>query len=563
MLLVLVWGGHQEGLAGGGPENVLLVVNPSNFDSLTIANHYVQLRQIPASNVFHLDWSSAEFETDLETAREQILRPVFQEIAKRQLGRQIDYVVYSAGYPYAVNFAEVAPASTKFAKASLTGLTYLHEYVLQGSLLFKSPTANFYMRHPDPSITLPTQGFRARYGFDLRGRRRSEGGRRYVLSMMLGYTGGSGNRRREVIDYLERSARADGTLPRGTIYYVRNDDVRSRARHDHFDRAVAELARLGVRAEVVPGVLPRDKQDVQGVTMGAARFDWPASGSRILPGAIGDNFTSFGGVLRGNSQTLLCEFLRQGAAGACGTVVEPYAIPQKFPHPMIHVHYARGCSLAEAFYQSVYGPYQQLLVGDPLCQPWARAPQVRVSGLEPGQRVREAVTLAPVAIPAAGRPVRRFEFFVDGVLATQSRPGETARFDSRKLADGYHELRVVAIEDSEIEVQGRATIPFFSANSQLSIDCRVTPAAIVPSGEEVTVAIQCAGAESLLLFHNHRQIASVEGDRGQLRIDSAALGSGPVRLQAVGKAAGDAGRHVFSAPLYLQVQPPAAAVGDS
>ena len=33
--------------AGGGPENVFLVVNPQSQGSLAIANNYIQLRHIP------------------------------------------------------------------------------------------------------------------------------------------------------------------------------------------------------------------------------------------------------------------------------------------------------------------------------------------------------------------------------------------------------------------------------------------------------------------------------------------------------------------------------------
>ena len=43
-------------LAGGGPENVLLLVNANSDASKTIANHYIHWRQIPASNVLYLDW---------------------------------------------------------------------------------------------------------------------------------------------------------------------------------------------------------------------------------------------------------------------------------------------------------------------------------------------------------------------------------------------------------------------------------------------------------------------------------------------------------------------------
>ena len=54
----------------------------------------------------------------------------------------------------------------------------------------------------------------------------------------------------------------------------------------------------------------------------------------------------------------------------------------KFPLPSIQLHYVRGCSLAEAFYQSVSGPYQLLIVGDPLCQPWAVIPKITVAGVK-------------------------------------------------------------------------------------------------------------------------------------------------------------------------------------
>ena len=93
----------------------------------------------------------------------------------------------------------------------------------------------------------------------------------------------------------------------------------------------------------------------------------------------------------GAGQTPLSEFLRYGAAGSSGTVTEPFAIAEKFPSPMIQVHYARGCTLAEAFYQSVHGPYQLLIVGDPLCRPWADIPQVSVAGRR-GRRPRSAAS---------------------------------------------------------------------------------------------------------------------------------------------------------------------------
>ena len=90
------------------------------------------------------------------------------------------------------------------------------------------------------------------------------------------------------------------------------------------------LRKLGVKAEIVNGIIPQGKNDVQGAVVGKANFSWSQSGSTILAGAICENFTSFGGRLRENgSQTPLSVFMRHGAAGSSGTVDEPYSIQEK------------------------------------------------------------------------------------------------------------------------------------------------------------------------------------------------------------------------------------------
>ena len=64
-----------------------------------------------------------------------------------------------------------------------------------------------------------------------------------------------------------------------------------------FPQAVKELEELGVSAQIIKGTVPINRNDVQGVVMGTPDFDWKASGSTILPGAICDNFTSYGGIM--------------------------------------------------------------------------------------------------------------------------------------------------------------------------------------------------------------------------------------------------------------------------
>ena len=214
----------------------------------------------------------------------------------------------------------------------------------------------------------------------------------------------------------------------------------------------------GIEAEIEAGVAPYKKMDVVGAVLGRSVVDWPRYGSTILPGAICDNLTSYGGILQqGATQTPLTDFLRLGAAGSSGTVVEPMALQAKFPHPRIHVHYAGGATLAEAFYQSVAAPYQLLIVGDPLCRPWARTPQVQVDGLQPGQTVRGKLTLTPKSPPQTA--IKEYRVFLDGCYRSAIRPGQTVELDTAELPDGHHEIRLVAIEDSAVESQGRVIVP--------------------------------------------------------------------------------------------------------
>jgi hypothetical protein len=558
------------------------VVNRNSPTSLTIANHYVRLRQIPAGNVLTLPWDPAAATTSVDTFRREILTAVLTAIGKRRLTTQIDYVVYSSDFPWAVDLDSdltrflgpggaldkstlgappwqfQPPEGQKAARGSITGLTYLWQPVMAGLPHYLGLNSNQYMRlasvEQRDAVSL---GFRSTHAFGPHGEALDSGGRRYLLSMMLGVTAGRGNSLEEVLSYLRRSAAADGTHPRGTIYYVQNpaDPNRSKPRDSLFPAAVRRLKALGVAAEIVEGKVPIDQDDVQGVMMGTADFSWKASASTILPGAICEHFTSFGGVMRtGAGQTPLSEFLRYGAAGSSGTVVEPYNIPHKFPAPMIHVHYARGCTLAEAFYQSVSGPYQLLIVGDPLCRPWANIPRVTVEGVKPEAAVTGNLSLKPSAQFPGGSKVDHFEVFIDGWRRTTCGPGEALQSDTALLADGYHELRVVAVEAGLIQSQGRWIASITTANHGRKITASVSPTGTVRPGKPLVVTADSPGSTSIAVLHNSRLLGTIAGQRGQLEIDPAKLGSGPVQLRVVGLGQGGSTSYAWARPIELVVE---------
>ena len=144
-------------------ENLILVVNSSSADSLAVANHYIKLRNIPPLNVVYIDSFKILPNMDGESAHvkyfeSQVLKPVLEAIDKRGLRPQVQYIVYSAGFPTRVT---CQPQIGKFLKAtdqkydihfhapwvSLTSATFFHENIFSNTPDFVQLDANRYATH--------------------------------------------------------------------------------------------------------------------------------------------------------------------------------------------------------------------------------------------------------------------------------------------------------------------------------------------------------------------------------------------------------------------------------
>jgi uncharacterized protein (TIGR03790 family) len=564
MIVIACLSGHSMARAGGGPENVLLLVNSRSENSKTIANHYIELRKIPPQNVLYLDWPGSQHVTRGTYFRKRILMPALDAIESRRLNAQVDYLIYSTDFPSRVDLTNLFPGETLpkgyDGVASLTGATFLAPYIVGNSPAVAALQTNWYMPGSisqniaacQDVTNVPSRGFRAIYLWDQQTNRTNDQkvGQRYLLSTMLGVTYGRGNTVDEIISYLTRAVQADGKRPTGTIYFMANNDKRSKPRDACFAAVAAEINKRGVRAVVQQGTIPQGAKDVMGLMAGVAGFDWRASGSVILPGAICDHFTSFGGDMSADaSQTPLSEFLRNGAAGASGTVKEPHAIQAKFPLATLHLHYVRGCSLAESFYQSVRGPFQLLIVGEPLCQPWARFPTMTVNGVKANQEVRG--TLSVTAAGASGGPaVRVIDLFVDGRLTARTAPGNALNLDTTKLSDGYHELRFVGVAAGAIETQGRLIVPIMVNNHGAKLEFTLASNSTPDISGTVRVSVRQPGAEGIEIRQNSREVGRVKGESGDIEIPAATLGRGPVFLQAFSEGKSPAA----SVPVRIAIQ---------
>ena len=407
---------------------------------------------------------------------------------------------------------------------------------------------------PQPAI-----GFRSAMGWLQSGAPVApDAGRRYLISTMLACTSGRGNSVREALASLRRSVSADSTMPKGTVYYMKNPDVRSVTREWAFDAAAEKLKSLGVKAVVENGVLPEGKADVAGAMAGTLGFDWAASKSRILPGAICEHLTSCGGMLNeGDGQTPLTEFIKYGAAGASGTVSEPFAIQAKFPTPFIHSFYAQGCTLGEAFYQSVLGPYQLLIVGDALCKPWGRRLIVRADDLQPGAILKGTVKITPSATSPDHIEAAIFELYIDGKRGLIVKKGGVFNWDTRNVPDGAHEIAIVAGGSDLVASQGRIVIPVEVRNSDDVLKVSA------PGGRErawdkpIEVTASLPGAKEIVVMANVRPVGRIAGESGTASIDPRVLGQGPVRLMTVAVRDGAGPRQVVAKPIDLTIVPPA------
>ncbi len=349
---------------------------------------------------------------------------------------------------------------------------------------------------------------------------------RYFLSTQLAYIGLGGNSYGEVANYLRRAVEADYTSPGGTVYICKNSNVRSTAREPFFGALTSSMRGRGRRVVLLEKTkIPQGKSDVIGAVVGTAGFNWGKSKSTMVPGAICEHLTSFGAHYGTTSQTKISEFLRHGAAGSSGTIQEPLALHVKFPNPMIHAFYADGCTLAEAFYQSVHAPYQLMVAGDGLCQPFAKRAEFTLA--QSIGALKGTVTFTP---EGAGFD---YELWADGLPIAS---GASLEWDTTTALDGAHELAVVAVSKDALETRTRRSFVVEVDNLGAKLTAVAAKERYV-LGDSIRLRVE--GAKAYDVFCGSRKVD----------LASARLGPGRVRLDVRSKQA-------QAAPVWLDIVPP-------
>lgn len=416
-------------------------------------------------------------------------------------------------------------------------------------ILAKCPDNEF--RH------LPTRGFDARlfYSANSLTSPKHEHGVSYLLSMVLGVTRDLGITQAEAIEHLKRSASADYSRPHGAFLFTSTPDVRTKTRQGSFDLAIEKLKLLGHDARVITTILPASGEKCSGLMLGTPEFQWSQCGAELLPGSIAENLTSIGAAMTTPGQTKSTELLRFGAAATSGTVTEPYTIPPKFPHPMIFVHYAEGLTAAEAFYASVVAPYQLLIVGDPLCQPYAKPPRFQIRGIENEQLLVSGASFRFEDSDSEHDDApERIALLWNGQLKTEKTFETFARIQTAGEDLGAHEMRFLTRSLPPLENRFEQTIwlRFGTKRNQVTLKAPAKCSASAEKPFKLTVEF-ASRWESIEIRHDWETIGTIDANSDSIEIPANTLGLGPVRLQAIVKE--KEGMTTASLPVIVNVEP--------
>ncbi len=412
-----------------------------------------------------------------------------------------------------------------------------------------------------------TNGFRSHYVWsnaDLLFWEPADALNQYYLSTMLAYTGARGNSFPEIMNYLAAAASSDASQPDGTVYLLENSNIRSQTRQPLFPVTLVELARRNRKGEVLykgadnqNGIIPVAKTDVIGAVVGYPEFKWQDTNSFLLPGAIAESLTSYGGHFDKAKQTKLTAFLRHGAAGSSGAVAEPFSFQEKFPVPLIHAWYADGCSLAESFYQSVQVPYQLIIVGDPLARPFAAFADIKLKSPQLMPPWSEVVTIETEIQPAPGKAISKMEFWVDGQYQFDVPVDKAFLWDTRTVEDGSHEIRLVSVEDSHIETRSstRFITQVFNNHHRVYVD---HISQVITYEDTIEITGTAPGAEKVEVFRGYSMLgaATVNDSQWQIAIPARMFGIGPVSFFV--RATNQDGTTVRSEPVRLSIGTPEA-----
>ncbi|MEO1529597.1 MAG: hypothetical protein AAFX06_29600 [Planctomycetota bacterium] len=456
----------------------------------------------------------------------------------------------------AIKLAEAYSLADEDEKAVEKIRTALKAGWWSGVYLKQTPALEKHLTDPAIAAILPNldespigwqgaQAFSAAVGWSLSGAPIpiSKGGVSYLCACNLAIVHERGSTVEQAVGVLKRAASADRTFPSGRFAFSASKNIRAKTRFPAIAGALLHLQSNGKETEVFRGNLPTQGGPIAGLMTGFTRVELDGGPWRLVPGAIAENLTSHGGIYeRATTHTRITDFLHAGACLSSGAVDEPFSLPHKFPTPMMYSVYAQGLSAIESFYQSVASPYQLLVAGDPMTQPFARAPDETIEATlltDGGNRVRLSRQSLGLTVPKTR--TRFVEVSINDRRVQNAPavpnidirlPDETSGvLDIRATLVGYDRTEPRLTFLAEIDLNGTEPTPTATITKP-----RMGAEGDGNTGADATAIefeLNAPGADQIALTHLGVVVATVEGGSGTVTVETNKLGGGPLRFRPV------------------------------
>lgn len=313
----------QPGLSA---EQLGVIVNDADPDSIAIAAYYKEKRSIPDRNMIHVRFVPGQ--------------PNLPKDEFARIKRMVDKAARASIQAYALTWARPYRVDC-MSITSAFAFGFNPAYCASGCMPTK-PSPYF-----NSESALPYKAYKIRPTMSLAA---------YSLE--------------ETKKLIDRGVASDGKNPDGAAYLVSTSDKNRNVRSMGFDQAQALMRKI-IPTEIIKADFIENKRDVMFYFTGL--IDVPhIRDNTYLPGAMADHLTSAGGELFGTGQMSILKWIEAGATGSYGAVAEPCNFPQKFPVPVVAMgHYLQGETLIEAYWKSVLMPGQGIFVGEPLARPFS------------------------------------------------------------------------------------------------------------------------------------------------------------------------------------------------
>ena len=279
--------------------------------------------------------------------------------------------------------------------------------------------------------------------------------------------------------------RAKAAQPNGRFVLDERAALVNRTGDDWLETAAKRLGDAGLGERVVHDTSPQGVRDIRDVL---GYYSWGSNDPRnrvrsfgmgFVPGALAATFVSSDGRtfkqppaewvpidsddkttwFAGTPQSLIGDFIHDGATGVAGHVAEPYLQSTIRPE-MLFPAYASGHNLVESFYLAMpHLGWQTVVIGDPLCAPFPRKSLTRAEIEEPidpatqlpGLFSERRLLVASKQIPGVAAPALKWTLKGEVALASNDLSGARASFEeATKIAPKVVpiELQLALVYDS-------------------------------------------------------------------------------------------------------------------